>query len=158
MADRMPTYTDPNVSVYDGPDRIIHPPFAAGTIFRRRGGKAADLHHRYHAATAVSSNLAGFVEVEDVGVAGGRPVTVADGDVLPLNVGLEKTNVFPTTGRIATQADRGKDFDLYVDPTGVQMINLLSSTYGVLRVSRIVTADGSHVSCAISPDLRYGNQ
>jgi hypothetical protein len=156
--ERMPTFTDPNVGVYDGEDRIMHVPFAAGTIFRRRGGKAVDLHHRYRAATANSSNLAGFAEVEEVGVAGGRPTSVADGDTLPVNFSLHKSQVFPTTGRAANQADRGKDFDIFVDATGRQFVNMGASVMGVLRISRIVTADGLHVSCEIPPDLRYGNE
>lgn len=158
MPERMPTFTDPNVSLYDGPDRIMAVPFAAGTIFRRRGGKAVDFHTRYQAATANSSNLAGFAEVEDVGVAGGRPASVCDGDRLPVNFQLNKGAVFPTTGRAATQADRGHDFDIFVDAAGAQFINLGASVMGVLRVSRIVTADGSHVSVVIPPDLRYGNE
>lgn len=155
--ERMSTFTDPNASLYDGVDRIMHVPFAAGTVFRRRGGKAVDLHHRYQAATANSSNLAGFAEVEDVGVALGRPTSVADGDTLPVNMGLEKSCVFPTTGRVAVASDVGKDYDIYVDGNGVQYVNFGATTNGVLRVSRIVTADGSHVSCVIPPDLRYGN-
>lgn len=154
----MASFTDPNVGPYDGEDRILHVPFAAGTVFRRRGGKAVDLHHRYQAATANSSNLAGFAEVEEVGVAGGRPPeSVADGDTLPVNFSNHKTQVFPTTGRDATEVDRGKDFDVYVDPNGVQYVNMNSSVNGVLRVSRLVTAGGDHVSCIIPDDLRYGN-
>jgi hypothetical protein len=153
----MPTMSDPNVSVYDGEDRILHAMFAAGTIFRRRGGKAVDFHHRYQAATANSSNLAGFAECEDVGVAGGRPVSIADGDTIPVNFGLHKSCVFPTTGRVAVESDSGHDFDIFVDANGVQFVNLLSSQMGVLRVSRLVTATGDHVSCVIPVDLRYGN-
>lgn len=154
--ERMPQFNDPNVAVYDGPDRVLHVPFAAGTIFQRRGGKAVDLHHRYQAATANSSNLAGFAEVEAVGVANGRPATVADAQRLPVNFGLEKSCVFPTTGRNATLADRGKDFDIVV-VGGVQYVNLNASANGVLRVSRLVTQNGDFVSCVIPADLRYGN-
>ena len=157
MPERMETFTDPNADGYDGVDRIMHVPFAVDTVFRRRGGKAVDLHHRFQAATANSSNLAGFAEVEDVGVSGGKPESVADGDILPVNMGLEKSNVFPTTGRDATEADVGKDFDIYVDGNGVQHVDLGNSTHGVLRVSRLVTRDGDYVSCVIPPDLRVGN-
>jgi hypothetical protein len=155
--DLAPHFTDPNAMAYDGEDRILHPPFAAGTIFRRRGGKAVDFHHRFQAATANSSNLAGFAMVEDVGVAGGRPETVADGDLVPVNFNLHKTCVFPTTGRVATEADRGHDFDIYVDANGVQYVNLLATQHGVLRISRLVCQAGDFVSCSIPPDLRYGN-
>lgn len=159
MPDKMATFTDPNSAVYDGPDRIIHVQFLANQAFRRRGGKAVDLHQYYRAATANSSNLAGFAEVEDVGVANGRPETVATGDLLPVNFALEKTCVFPTSGAVpATEQHRGKDYDIYVDANSVQYVNLNAQTNGVLRVSRIVTTDGLWVSCGIPPDLRYGNQ
>jgi len=159
MPERTATYNDPNVGVYDGEDRIMQVPMAAGTAFRRRGGKAVDLHHRYQAATAASSNLAGFAEVEEVGYAAtGRPPSVADGDLLPVNMSLHKSQVFPTTGRAVTMADRGKDFDLYVDANGVQFVNLGASVMGVLRISRIPSADGNYASCVIPPDLRYGSE
>lgn len=150
-------FTDPNCGVYDGEDRIMHVPFAASTVFMRRGGKAVCLNHRYEAATAAASNLAGFAEVEEVGTANGRPTSVADGDNLPVNFGLKKTQVLPTTGRVATSADVGKDFDIYVDANGVQMVNLSNTSKKVLRVSRLVTAGGEYVSCAIPPALRYGS-
>jgi len=153
----MQTFTDPNAGPYDGADRILHVPFAAGTIFRRRGGKFVDLHHRYQAATANSSNLAGIAETEEVGTAAGRPETITDGETLPVNFTKEKTAVLPTTGRAAVESDRGKDFDVYVDANNIQHINLGASVHGVLRVSRIVTADGLHVSAYIPGDLRYGD-
>ena len=158
MPELMPTENDPNVSAHNGPDRIFSTPFAAGTIFRRRGGKAVDKHHYYQAATAASSNLAGFAEVEEVGVAAGKPVSVSAGDELPVNFALEKAFVFPTTGRAATAADIGKDFDIYVDANGVQFVNLGASAKAVLRVSQIVTRDALWVSVQIPPDLRYGNR
>ena len=158
MSELMPTENDPNVSAHTGPDRIFHCAFAAGTIFRRRGGKAVDKHHYYQAATAASSNLAGFAEVEEVGVANGKPVTVNAGDELPVNHSLEKAFVFPTTGRAATVADIGKDFDIYVDPNGIQMVNLGASKLGVLRISQIVTRDAMWVAVQVPPDLRYGNR
>ena len=158
MARKMPTFTDPNCNGYDGPDRIKQVPFAAGTIFGRRGGKAVDLHHDYQAATANSSNLAGFAEVEAVGVTGGRPASVAVNDKLPVNMALEKTCVFPTSGGVACPEDYiGKDFDIYVDGNGVQYVNINAQSNQVLRISKIVTVDAKHVACAIPVDLRYGN-
>jgi len=153
----MQTFTDPNAGPYDGADRIIHVPYAAGTIFRRRGGKFVDLHYRYQVATANSSNLAGIAEVEEVGTADGRPTSIADGDNIPTNFDKEKTAVIPTTGRVAVESDRGKDFDIYVDADNIQYINLNATTHGVLRVSRIVSQDGLHVSAYIPGDLRYGD-
>lgn len=153
----MPTYTDPNLGPYDGADRIIHVRFRAGTIFRRRGGKFVDLHHRYRAAVAASSNLAGIAECEEVGTAAGRPESIANDDRIPVNFTKEKTAVIPTTGRAATEADVGKDFDIFVDANNVQMINLNAQATGVLRVSRLASADGLHVSAYIPGDLRYGD-
>lgn len=155
----MPTYTDPNLDGYTGPNRIQHVGFAAGTIFRRRGGKAVDLHHFYQAATANSSNLAGFAEVEDVGVAGGRPAAVAAAEELPVNFALEKACVFPTSGGVACpDTNLGKDFDIFVDAAGVQYIDLNGTTNQVLRISAIASRDRLHVAVVIPPDLRYGNQ
>jgi len=156
MPEPMDQFNDPNVSVYDGMDRIMSVQFGWHEVFRRRGGKAVDKHNHYHAATANSSNLAGFAEVDEVGVHGGHPEHVHYG-MLPVNFDLHKTCVFPTTGRPATEVDRGHDFDLYVDGNGVQFVNLNASSKGILRVSRIVTADGMFVSCGIPPDMRYGN-
>ena len=150
-------FTDPNVGAYSGETRLMHVPFAASTVFKRRGGKAVVLNHRYEAATAVASNLAGFAEVEEVGTANGRPTSTADGDLLPVNMGLQATAVFPTTGRVATMADKGKDFDIYVDANGVQMVNLSNTSKKVLRVSQLVTVGGEYVACSIPPTMRYGD-
>lgn len=156
MPEKPTNHTDPNCGPFDGADRILHVPFAAGTIFKRRGGKFVDLHHRYQAATANSSNLAGVAEVEEVGTSSGRPESVSDADTLPVNFTKEKTCVIPTTGRDATEADRGKDFDIVV-VSNVQYINMSASSKGVLRVSRLVDADGEFVSAYIPGDLRYGD-
>ena len=158
MPRKMPTYSDLNCDGYDGEDRIKHVKFAAGTIFGRRGGKAVDLHHRYQAATANSSNLAGFAEVQAVGETNGRPASVADGDTLPVNMGLEKTNIFPTSGAATCSDDLvGKDFDIYVDGDGYQYVDLSNQTNGVLRIAGVATIDRKHVACSIPTDLRYGN-
>ena len=148
--------TDPNIGPHSGQDRILHAPFAAGTIFDRRGGKAVDLHHRYQAATAASSNLAGFAEVEEVGTSDGRPASVADGDELAVNFGLQKAFVFPTTGRKAVAADVGKGFDIAV-VGNAQHIDLTSSANQVLTVVKVVDNDGDFVSAAIPVGKRFGN-
>ena len=153
----MPIESDPNISAHTGPDRIFFCAFAAGTVFKRRGGKAVVKAHYYQAATAAASNLAGFAEVEEVGTANGKPVSVGAGDILPVNFALEKAFVFPTTGRTAVVADIGKDYDLYVDGSGVQYVDLGASNQGVLRVSQIVTKDANWVACAVPPGKRYGN-
>jgi hypothetical protein len=157
MTEMAKAFSDPNCGTYDGEDRVMHVPFAASQVFKRRGGKAVDLHHRYQAAVATSSNLAGFIELEEVGTSAGRPATVADGDLLPVNMGLHKAAVLPTTGRVATVADVGKNFDIFVDGDNVQFVNMGASSKGVLRVSRLVTSGGDFVACTIPPDKRYGS-
>ena len=151
-------FSDPSCRVHYGTDHIRHVMFAADSLFGRRGGKAVDLHHRYHSATAVSSNLAGFAEVVEAGIAGGNePVSISDGDKLAVNMDLQKASVFPTTGRVATEADIGKDFDIYVDANGNQFCNMGASVTGVLRVADLIEDAGNYVACVIPPDLRYGN-
>jgi len=151
------TYDDPKVGPVDGDDRIFHVPFAVSSVTDRRGGKAVDLHHRYQIGTANSSNLAGFLEVDEIGTASGHPTSVADGDNLPVNFGLQKTHAFPTSGRVATVADVGKDFDISVDANNVMYVNLSAVTKGVLRVTKLLDASGNWVACGIPPDLRHGN-
>lgn len=157
MSEKLNTYSDPKVGPWDGADNVRHVPFASGTVFRRRGGKAVDLHHRYQAATANSSNLAGFAEVDEVGVSGGHPASVSDGDDLAVNFGLEKTHVFPTSGRAAVESDRGKDFDIAVDANNVQYVDMSTQSNKVLRIVRVLDDDGAYVACSIPTDLRYGN-
>ena len=149
--------TDPNTQQYDGPCRIRHVPFEGGDVFRRRGGKAVDKHHFYRSAVAASSNLAGFAVVDEIGVVGGQIETVALGEMLPVDMHPERTQLFPTTGRLAIPADVGKDCDLYVDTNGIQYANLDAHATNVLRISDIVTWDMAWVSCGIPPALRYGN-
>jgi len=156
MSNQMKTFNMPNVSMHDGPDRNKFVPFAASQVFKRYGGKAVDLHTYYQAATAASSNLAGFAQVEEVGTANGRPTSLSAGDQLPVNFALEATCVFPTTGGTATSNDIGKDYDIAV-VGNVQYCNLGASSTGVLRISKIVDEGGNYVSCSIPPDLRYGN-
>lgn len=156
---KMPTYSDPNLDGYDGLNRIKHVPFEAGSLFHRRGGKAVDYHHLYRSAVTISSNLAGFAEVEECGVTGGRlPDAITADYRLPVNFALEKTSVFPTSGGVEATDDMvGSDFDLYVDANGIQYIDLNGHTYNVLRLSEICTQERKHVACQIPPDLRYGN-
>lgn len=156
MAEKLDGFTHPVARTRTGVDRIQWVGFAASQVFSRRGGKAVDLHERYQAATANSSNLAGFLEADIVGATGGHPASVSAGDKLPVNFGLDKTCVFPTTGRAATDLDRGKAFDIYV-ASNVQYVNMSASAKGILTIEKVLDTAGSWVSCSIPSGKRYGN-
>ncbi len=158
MSEKLLNFTDPNCGPYEGEDRILHAQFATGTAFKRRGGKAVERGNTayYVAATANSTTLAGFAEVEECGVTGGRPESITNGDTLPVNFGLHKTAVFPTTGRVATVADVGHDFDVYV-ADNKQFIHMTKQTTGVLRVEKVLDDAGNWVAVSIPPTKRYGN-
>ena len=156
MAEKLNNFTDPVCGTYDGDDRIYHVPFAASQALARRGGKAIDLHHQYQAATANSSNLAGFLEVDAIGVTNGHPATVANGDLLPVNMGLSKTCVFPTSNRAAVASDVGKAFDILV-ANNIQYVNMNASANAVLTITEVLDANGSYVACSIPGGKRYGN-
>lgn len=154
--EKLKNFTDPVCGTYDGDDRIFHVPFAASQVLPRRSGKAVDLHHQYQAATANSSNLAGFLEVDAIGVTGGHPATVNAGDSLPVNFGLSKTCVFPTSNRPATEADVGKSFDIVVN-SNVQYVNMNASAKDILVVTEVLDENGAYVACRIPTGKRHGN-
>jgi len=156
MTEKIKHFTDPAVSVRDGENRIFHVGFAASQTFPRRSGKAVDLHTYYQKATANSSNLAGWLETDAAGVTGGHPASIAAGDKLPVNFGLDKSAVMPTSGRAATEADIGKRFDIAVDANGIQHINMSASSKAVLQVTDIIDESGAWVGASIPTDKRYG--
>jgi len=156
MPEKVLNMTDPACRTRDGLDRIKWVQFSASQIFARRGGKAVDLQAKYQAATASSSNLAGFLEMDVVGVSGGHPASVSDGDLLPVNMGLEKTCVFPTTGRVATIDDVGRTFDIVV-VSNAQYVNMLADTKSILRVDDVIDDGGEYVSVSIPVGKRHGN-
>lgn len=157
MSEKIANFTDPAASTRSGDDRLFWVGFAASQTFPRRSGKAVDLHTRYQKATANSSNLAGFLQVDAAGVTGGHPETISDGDKLPVNMGLSKSAVMPTSGRAATEADRGKRFDIAVDGDGIQYIDMSASRNGVLQVESIIDESGAWVGASIPTDKRYGS-
>ena len=150
--------TDPAVSVHDGENRCFWSPFRAGETFPRRSGKAVDKHFQYQKASAISSTLAGFLQVDAAGVSGGHPETVVAGDEMLVDFGLHKAGVFPTTNRVALDTDRGQRFDVLVDATGVQYINMTSSLWGVVQVEKVLDASGEWVAASIPSEKRYGSR
>ena len=156
MTEKILNMTDPAARTRSGNDRCFMVPFAASQVMTRRGGKAVDLHHQYQAATANSSNLAGWLEQDAIGISGGHPETVATGDRLPVNFGVDKSAVMPTTGRAATEADVGKSFDISV-VSNRQFVNMSASTKGVIKVESIIDESGAWVGASIPLDKRYGN-
>jgi len=155
MSEKLKANTDPSCRTYTGVDRIYWVPMAASQVFARRGGKAVDLHHRYQAATASSSNLAGFIETDAAGIATGHPASTSDGDLLPVNFGNSKSCVFPTTGRAATAADVGKRFDIAV-VSSAQFVNMSASSKGILQIEKVLDNGGAWVAASIPADKRYG--
>lgn len=156
MPEKLSNFTDPACRTYEGEDRVLWVPFAASQAWARRGGKAVDLHHRYQAATANSSNLAGWLEMDVVGVTGGHPASVSAGDELPVNFGLQKTCVFPTTNRAAVATDIGKTFDILVSGN-TQYVNMTASSNNIVRLEKVLDVNGSFVSVSIPVGVRHGN-
>ena len=163
MPEKPLAYTDPICSAYDGVDRIHWVPFD-GATFWRRGGKAVALYGNYRNANANTSTLAGFMALDQTGVTGGHPETITSGTTqLPVDFGLSKSYVFPTTGRAPTVNDLGRSFDIYCDGVDVQYVNLNSTAKGILTVTALCDQAGTFdqwgrmVACQIPAGKRYGN-
>lgn len=151
---------DPAVSTRDGIDTIRWVQ-TDGAYFNRGGGKAvqqnAALTH-YRNADANSSVLAGFLNIDAIGVTDGHPaVSPATGKLIPVNFGVNKTAVYPTTGRLALAADVGKTYDIYVsgEPGAKQYLNLLAKTKLPLVVTEVI-GDGRFVAVGIPANKRFG--
>jgi hypothetical protein len=159
MPEKVKTMTDPAAQLYDGVDRIKWVEFDGGIKFARRSGKAVAKYGLYRKADANSSTLAGFLEVDAVGVTGGHPTSVSSNDKLPVNFGLDKTSVMPTSNRAAVEEDRGKTYNLLVDASGVQFVNMtLSATSpGVVTIEDVIDSAGAFVSVKIPENRRWGN-
>lgn len=158
MPEKVNTMTDPAAQLYDGVDRIKWVEFDGGVTFARRSGKAVAKYGLYRKADANSSTLAGFLELDAVGVSGGHPTSVSSHDKLPVNFGLDKTAVMPTSNRAAVEADRGKTYNLLLNG-GVQYVNMtLSATSpGVVTIEDIIDSAGAWVSVKIPENRRWGN-
>jgi hypothetical protein len=169
MVQSMPLqFNTPNSGPRTGPDRIFHVPMDGGVIFARRGGKFVDKHGAYYRlATANSSNLAGFAEVEAWPRVGGTAHPVSGilmsttGMTCPINMNLQMSGVLPCSNGIMNEGLLGSDRDIIVVGaiTGnpVQCVDMSASAQGILRLSEMVDQAGKYVACTIPPDKRYGN-
>lgn len=157
MPEKIDNLTDPAARTYDGVDRIAWVEMDGGVVFPRRGGKGVMLAGRYRHANANSSSLAGWLEMDAVGVTNGHPVSVTSGDRLPVNFDLSKTAVFPTSNRPAVEADIGRDFDIIAGADHTQYVNMNATGLGVLTVTNVIDKDGEWVAVRIPADKRYGN-
>lgn len=170
MAQSMPlTFNTPNAGPRTGPDRIFHVPMAGGVIFARRGGKFVDKHGGYYQlATANSSNLAGFAEVEAWPArVGGTAHPVSEilqsttGMLCPVNFNLQASAVLPCSNGVMNEGLLGSDRDIIVvgavvgNP--VQCVDMATSAQGILRLSEMVDQAGKYVACTIPPSKRFGN-
>ena len=150
-------FTDPAASSYDGVDRIKWAEMDGGVAFPRRSGKAVGLYGLYRKADANSSSLAGFLELAEVGTPTADITSVSSNDKMPINFGLDKTSVMPTSNRAAVEADRGQPFDLLLDASGVQYVNMNATALGVVVISEVLDTAGAFVSVRIPTAKRYGN-
>lgn len=171
MAELPRTYDQPNIGPRTGPDRIIWARIHDAEFFHRRGGKFVERRNdgTYALGTAATSNLAGFVETEQMpllAAGGGRDdgISTTSNQILPINFGLEASAHLPCSGRVATVANIGGDFALVTGGVAAahtlrQFINLGlgPQALGVVRLSQIADVPGSTVACVIPPLRRLGN-
>lgn len=133
-----------------------------GAYWNRAGGKGVALSpagHYYRNAVATSSVLAGFLAIDAIGVTGGHPaVSPSTGTKIPVNFGVNKTAIYPTTGRLALETDVGVRYDIYVsgEPGAKQYLNLLAQTLKPLVVTEII-GDGRFVAVGIPSSQRVGD-
>lgn len=130
-----------------------------GAYFHRSGGKGVQLSpdgHYYRNADANSSVLAGFLNIDAIGVSGGHPaVSPSTGTTIPVNFGVNKTAVYPTTGRLALSTDVGVRYNIYNDGMAKQYLNLSAKTLGPLIVTEVI-GDGRFVAVSIPMSQRIG--
>jgi len=128
-----------------------------GVVFPRRGGKGVMLCGSYRHANANASTLAGWLEMDAVGVTGGHPDSITSGDRLPVNFGISKTCVFPTSNRAAVEADIGRSFNIVAGADHTQYVNLNATSLGILTVTNVLDVNGAYVAVKIPEAKRYGN-
>jgi len=151
-------FTDPFAGQNDGVDRIKWVECDGGILFARNSGKVMAKYDLYRKADANSSTVSGFLEVDAVGATGGHPVSVSSNDKLPINFGLDKTTVMPTSNRVAVEADRGSSFAVLVDAAGRQFIDMnTTGVTAVVTVEDLKDTAGEYVSVGITQGKRYGN-
>jgi len=154
MPEKLVQFTDPVCGAHDGVDRIKWVQFD-GAIFPRRGGKGVMLCGMYRNANANSSTLAGFLEEDSVGVANGHPDAITTGQLLPVNFGVQKSHVFPTTGRLAVVGDIGRSFNIWCDALETQHVDMNTTSLGILTIEDILD-NGRYVGVMIPTAKRYG--
>jgi len=150
---------DANVQTQSGIDTIRYVG-TDGAYFDRSGGKGVqqspNMDGNYRNANANSSVLAGFLAIDAIGFAGGHPaVSPSTGGLIPVNFGVNKTAIYPTTGRLATAADVGIRYNIYNDGMAKQYLNLSAKTLGPLIVTEVI-GDGRFVAVSIPMSQRVG--
>ena len=156
-------YTHPNEGADRQHSRTSLVYLTPGSFLHRRGGKfmQRDNGVYYKLGDANSSHLAGYAETEQFPPPGYTSPSTS-GQRIPINTAREGSAIIQTTGRVATEADRGRDFDLVTNGNAVagtlrQFINMNSTGYGVVRIQRLATPNGSFVSAMIPPTKWYGD-
>lgn len=159
MPEKMNNFTDPTCRAYRGVDRIRWVNHDGNALYTRRGGKGVILHPNgyYRSADTNSSTLAGWFVQDAAGVSGGHPESNTSGALLPVNFGLDKTCVYPTSNRVAVAADIGRAFNVLRTYDGTQYVDLNSTGLGVLTVCSVIDAPGNYVECKITDNKRFGN-
>lgn len=157
MPQKLRNMTDPAALQNDGVDRIKWVEFDGGVQFTRRSGKAVALYALYRKADANSSNLAGFFELAEVGTSTSDTTSVSSNQMLPVNMGPNKSSVMPTSNRAAVEADKGSTFNLLLNSDGRQFIDMNSTFPGVVVVQEVLDDDGAWVSVKIPEDRLWGN-
>lgn len=159
MSEKMSNFTDPTCRAYRGVDRIRWINHDGNALYARKGGKGVALNPNgyYRSADTNASTLAGWFVQDAAGQTGGHPESNTSGALLPVNFGLDKTCVFPTSNRVAVAADVGRAFNLLRTYDGTQYVDLNSTGIGVLKVCSVIDAPGNFVECMITDNRRYGN-
>ena len=159
MSEKMPNFTDPTCRAYRGTDRIRWVNHDGNALYARRGGKGVELgaNSYYRSANTNSSTLAGWFVNDAAGMTGGHPESNTSGALLPVNFGLDKTCVFPTSNRVAATTDIGRAFNVLRTYDGTQYVDLNSTGLGIVTVSSIIDSAGNYVEVKITDNKRYGS-
>lgn len=164
MPERPLDYTHPNVGPWRQHTRTSHVLLTPGSFIHRRGGKFIQRGDGtlYKLGDANSSNLAGYAETEQIPEPHSALTVSGSGRRIPINTAREASHVIPTTGRVATEADFGRDYALVTNGAAAnqtlqQFINMNSTHFGVVRVQGLADSQGSHVHAMIPPTVWLGD-
>jgi hypothetical protein len=159
MPEKMNNFSDATCKCYRGTDRIRWVSFDGNALFTRRGGKGVELgaNSQYRSANTNSSTLAGWFANDAAGQTGGHPESNTSGALLPVNFGLDKTCVYPTSNRVAVAADVGRAFNVLRIYDGTQYCDLNSTGLGILTVTSIIDNPGNFVEVKITDNKKYVN-